>query len=250
MNDQSTVMVLSQTEYKESDALVKVLSKELGLVTFIAKGLSKINSKNRMGCLPYGESLFMYDLNELSNLQVLHTAQSLFPNLKIHDDLEKSSIASLVVELSELLLKNETDSLIIETYYSYLKQTFNLLSSTDQHRHLLAYILISFLNYYGIAPQVDECVICGSTQINSIATEEGGFICQNCQRELQSPLYSLEILKDFRVVGKLNSENITRYLSYQAPSSTLIRILVDFLKFHTGHPLKSWEFIEKCSIIK
>ncbi len=109
MNDTSNVLVLSQSEYKESDALVRVLSKELGLVTFIAKGLSKINSKNRMGCLPYGESSFMYDLNELSNLQVLHTAQSLSPNLKIHEDLEKSSIAALVVELSELLLKNETD---------------------------------------------------------------------------------------------------------------------------------------------
>lgn len=250
MNDTSSVIILSLMDYKESDAMVKVFSDDYGLMTFIAKGLQKINSKNRMSCLPYNESSFMFDYKDDSNLQILHQGQMIQSNHGIHDNLEKSSIAALLVELSELLLKNETEPTFIKAYYAYLRDTFKLIATTEQHTHLLVYILIQFLNSYGIAPQVDGCVLCGSPQVNSISLEEGGFVCKDCQKEIQSPIYPLDILKDFRVVNKLDPTNIKAYLNYQAPTKALIRILVDFFRFHTGHALKSWDFIEKWSIIE
>jgi recombinational DNA repair protein (RecF pathway) len=41
MNDSLNVLILSQNDYKENDALVKTFSLEKGVVTFIAKGLLK-----------------------------------------------------------------------------------------------------------------------------------------------------------------------------------------------------------------
>ena len=250
MNDKTNVIVLSSTPYREADALIQVFSWDYGLMTFIAKGLQKINSKNRLICLPYGEAEYQFDLKDDSNLQLLHEGQILQSNHTIHDHLEKSSLAALLVELSVLLVRNETEPAATQAYYDYLKETFRLIAASDKHTHLIVYVLIQFLNTYGIAPQVDGCVLCGSTQVNSISLEEGGFICKDCQKELHSPIHPLEILKDFRVVNKLDPSNIERYLAYPAPSRTLIRILVDFFKTHTGHVLKSWDFIEKWSIIE
>lgn len=250
MKDELKVIVLSQTDYKEADALVKVFSSTFGLQTFVAKGLSKINSKNRLGCLTYNTSLFHFDINEVHSLQVLQTADCLKNRYEITESIEKSSIASLLSELTELLLRNESESDFLEDYFIQLEQILDDIAKTDHHAHLLAYILIQFMNHYGIAPMVDGCVLCGSTKVNSISIEEGGYICQDCQKETQSPILPLDTLKDFRVIGKLSPANLTSYYAYKAPSQTVLKLLVDFLEFHTGHRPKAWEFIEKWSIIK
>lgn len=250
MKDQTEVIILSSSDYKEADAMLRVLSKEFGLRTFIAKGLNKINSKNRMACLTYGTSLFHYDLNEMHDLQILQSAESLHNRYLISEDLEKSSIASLVSELTELLLKNETEHALLDEYYDYLNQVLDLITNSEKPYHLLAYILIQFLNHYGISPMVDACVVCGSTKVNSISIDEGGFVCHDCQPELQTTIYDVEALKDFRIIGKLNPQNIEAYLNYKAPSKVVVNVLVEFLEFHTGHHPKAWDFIEKWSIIK
>lgn len=250
MNDKTEVIVLSLMDYKEKDSLVKVFSREKGILTFVARGLNAMESKNRMACLPYGLSQFLYDDHETKGLQSLKTAQSLESRYKIQDDLEKSSIASLIVELTDLLMTSNLDLNEREAYFTYLNQIFHLLNFESKPKHLMAYALFRFLDAYGIAPQVDACVLCGSTQINSISIEEGGFICHECQHELQSPLYSVEILKDFRVIHKVNDTNLMDYLNYREPNPTVLKILMDFLEFHTGHSPKAWEFIQKWSIME
>lgn len=250
MNDQTEVIVLSLTDYKEKDALVKVFSKDKGLLTFVARGLNAMESKNRMACLPYGLSEFLYDDHETKGLQNLKSAQSLELRYKIQEDLEKSSIASLVVELSELVLSSSVDTVDLERYFNYLNQFFHLLNHESKPKHLLAYALFNFLDTYGISPQVDGCVLCGSSQINSILIEEGGFICHECQHETQSPIYDVETLKDFRVIHKVNENNLMDYLQYREPKPVVLKILMDFLEFHTGHMPKAWEFIQKWSIME
>ena len=109
MTTQTEVLVLSQQDYRENDSLLKVITKDKGMLTFVAKGLNKINSKNRMGALPYGKSLFFYDEKEGKDLQSLQQAQSLVNRYKIHEDLEKSTCASFLVEISDAILKHEQD---------------------------------------------------------------------------------------------------------------------------------------------
>ncbi len=72
MNDTTQVIVLSQMDYKENDALIKVFSYDYGLMTFLAKGIRKINSKNRSICMPYSISEFMFNYHESSQIQSGH----------------------------------------------------------------------------------------------------------------------------------------------------------------------------------
>lgn len=250
MKTETEVLILSTQDYRESDSLIRCLSKEKGLITFVAKGLNKINSKNRLATLPYGKSLFLYEEKENKDIQSLQSAQSIINRYKIHEDLEKSTCSSFVVEIADSLLKHEQDFDILEDTYHFIDKAFNLIENSNQYNHLLVVTLIHFLDLFGLRPYVDACVSCGSTKVNSISIEEGGFICHNCQHELKSTVYSIEDLKQFRLMGHLNDEHIETYLNFEAPSLRMIQVLVQFFEYHSSQHLNTWEFIQKYTIIK
>lgn len=249
MNDTTQVIVLSQMDYKENDALIKVFSYDHGLITFLAKGIRKINSKNRSICMPYTISDFMFNYHENSQMQSLLQGQIVQNHYKVHEDLQKSGAASLCVELIQNLIHDENDIDVLREHYEFTKFLLNQIEEKTKQNAIMAFMLSSYMNYYGISPHVDSCVMCDSTKINSISIEEGGFICNDCQLEIHSPLYSIEFLKEFRLSQRINQENFENYCAYKDVSHELLLLLVKFLEYHTGVTLKSWEFIRKWSII-
>ncbi len=249
MNDISQVIVLSQMDYKENDALIKVFSYEYGLMTFLAKGIRKINSKNRSICMPYTISEFMFNYNETSQIQSLLSGQILQTHYKIHEDLQKSGAASLCVELIENLIHDENEQNVLHEHYEFTKFILDQIEEKTQLNAVMAFMLTSYMNYYGISPHVDSCVLCGSTKVNSMSIEEGGLICNTCQIEIHSPIYTIELLKEIRLSQRINQKNFDDYINYKEVSHELILLLVKFLEYHTGVSLKSWEFIRKWSII-
>ena len=249
MNDSLHVFVLSQSDYKENDALVKTFSLEKGIVTFIAKGLLKSESKNASACMPFSESTLTYDDKEGSGLQILHSASLISSHRTLREDLNKQTIMTIICELTEQLLKDNYDPSLSREIYKVVQQCISTLEKTDKYGHVMTYFLVSSLNWLGVEPQVDECTLCGDNQINSLSMDEGGFICVNCQKEIQSPIYTTEFLYAFRVVNKVTTDNFERYLNYKAPDKNLVDTLYEFMKYHTNISLKSWVFIEKWSII-
>lgn len=249
MNEELNLYVLSQTDYKENDALLKTLSLEKGIVTFIAKGLLKSDSKNASACMPFSESTFTYDAKEGSGLQLLHSASLISSHRALREDIGKQTVMSVIGELCEQLLKECYDPLLIQEIYHIYTQCRNTLESGVKYRHVITYFLTNTLKWLGIEPQVDECTLCGDSQINSISMEEGGFICINCQKEIQSPVFATQFLYAFRIVNKVTPDNFERYLNYQEPEKSLIDFLYEFMKYHTNISLKSWVFLEKWSII-
>jgi len=249
MNDVTQVIVLNQMDYKENDALIKAFSYEYGLMTFHAKGIRKINSKNRSICMPYTISEFMFNYKENNQIQSLLQGQIIQNHYKIHEDLQKSGTASLCVELIENLIHDENDYDVLHEHYNFTKFILDQIENKNSLNAIMAFMLTSYMIYYGISPHVDSCVLCDSTKINSISIEEGGLICSDCQMELHSPIYSVEFLKEFRLSQKINQANFENYLAYKDVSHDLILLLVKFLEYHTGITLKSWEFIRKWSII-
>jgi DNA repair protein RecO (recombination protein O) len=249
MNDTTQVIVLSQMDYKENDALIKVFSYDYGLITFLAKGIRKINSKNRSICMPYTISDFMFNYHENSQIQSLLQGQIVQNHYKIHEDLQKSGAASLCVELIQNLIHDENDVDVLHEHYEFTKFLLIQIEEKTKQNTIMAFMLSSYMNYYGISPHVDSCVMCDSTKINSISIEEGGFICNDCQLEIHSPVYSIEFLKEFRLSQRINQDNFENYCAYKDVSHELLLLLVKFLEYHTGVTLKSWEFIRKWSII-
>jgi DNA repair protein RecO (recombination protein O) len=249
MNESLNVIMLSQGEYKDNDALIRTLSLEKGILTFIAKGLLKVESKNASACLPFSESTLIYDEKEGSTLQLLHSASLSVSHRALREDLNKQTVMTVLSELTEQLLKESYDLNLIKDVYRVYTLCMAAVETGDNYKHALSFFLVSALVWLGIEPQVDECALCGERQVNSLSMDEGGFICVNCQKEIQSPLYSTEFLYTFRIVNKVTPDNFSRFLSYTAPDKSIIETLYDFMKYHSNISLKSWVFLEKWSII-
>ncbi len=249
MNDTLEVIVLNQNDYKENDGLIKTFSLEKGLVTFIAKGILKSESKNMAACLPFSKSSLTYDEKEGSGLQILHSASLIQSHHALREDIDKQTIMSIISELTEQVLKDNYDPHLVQEIHEIYLQCLSTVEKSDKYAHVLAYFLVSALIWLGVEPQIDECTLCGDNQINSISIDEGGFICIKCQKEIQSQIYSSEFLYAFRIVNKVKPDNFIRYLNYQAPDKQLIDYLYDFMRYHTNISLKSWVFLEKWSII-
>jgi DNA repair protein RecO (recombination protein O) len=242
-------IILNLSDYKEHDALIKTLSQTHGLMTFIAKGLMKPESKNTAACQPFSEASLTYDHQEGRGLQVLHSASMINSHRKLREDLSNQTVMAVLVELCQNVLDDNYDPHLSLEVTQTLRVAMDGLENTDKPLNVLVFFMVRALEWLGIEPQVDECTVCGDTKINSISMDEGGFVCSDCQKELQSPLFTAEFLYAFRIVNKVNLTNVQRYLSYQAPTWELIDYLYDFMAFHGNLTLKSWAFLKKWSII-
>ncbi len=249
MNEKTNVIVLSQSVYKEQDALVKVLSYDHGLMTFLARGVQKMQSKNRGVIQAYGIYQYHFDLKSINSINILKHGELLVSNHHIQGDLMRSSIASLLIELSEFILRNEDNPTLIQDYFNYLSQQLKRVNEEDKLQHVIVLALIHFIHQYGIEPQLDACVLCDDTQVNSFSVEEGGFICASCQKQIHSPIYSPEFLRSLRISSRVDEQHFDHYKTNFDLSTDLVKIWLKFIEYHTGIQLKSWEFMRKWSII-
>ncbi len=200
-------IIIKSSVYKENDAILTCLSREYGLVSFKARGVLKVTSKNASSCQLYtiGEYHLTgkneYGHKILTSVDVIKYPSVLFDN---------GHYLALFAFLSEAILKLELeDSNLIEIY-----DVFNyLLNNINNGYSLLSASLILFkylFDFSGLHLQVDECVNCGNKKnIVGISYEEGGLVCAKCANSVPNfKEYPIEYLKLFRYIQKAKIENV------------------------------------------
>ena len=75
MNERFRGIVLSVLDYRESDQLIRVLTKEYGILSLVARSARKMTAKNRV--LPLEVCEFLTDLKEGQTMSTLHSAKIL-----------------------------------------------------------------------------------------------------------------------------------------------------------------------------
>lgn len=200
-------IIIKSSVYKESDAILTCFSREYGLVSFKARGVLKVTSKNSSACQLYtiGEyhltSKNEYGHKTLTGVDVIKYPSSLFDNGKY---------LALLAFLSEAILKLELeDNNLIEIYDVFIF----LLNNISKNYSLIFASLIVFkylFDYSGLHLQVDECCKCSNKKnIVGISYVDGGFICGKCANESAGfKEYPAEYLRIFRYIQKAKIENV------------------------------------------
>ena len=109
-------IILKSVPYKESDAIITLLTKDEGLISFKARGVHKINSKNASITQLYTIGEYKWDgKTDYSNKTLISGTSNYFP-LKIYDDLKYSCLLSFISE-TILIYKDEYDEVydLLET---------------------------------------------------------------------------------------------------------------------------------------
>lgn len=170
-------IVVSEYPFEDSSKIIKIFTKD-GIISAIARGAKKIKSPlfGVTSVFTFGIFNIAYKEEGLSRV----TDVDLFNDFRnIRKSIEKISYATYITELATKVYKHESNSDIYNLYIECL----NKIAEGYDPAVLADILRLKLLNYLGIMPVIDRCVICGDTkEIITISSYYGGFVCKNCLR--------------------------------------------------------------------
>jgi DNA repair protein RecO (recombination protein O) len=180
----TSALVLNRQNYKESDTLVTVYSKNFGKLNLVARGTKKIKSK----LAAHLEPLVLSDLMILKGRgrDYIGAAVVRKAYLNIREDLNRVYYAGKAINLFNRLVKEEHPDerlfLLITRWLDILDEKENDLSKEDGEL-LFAFFAFKLLAELGYQPELYHCLSCGKevrAGKNSFSFKNGGIIEEVC----------------------------------------------------------------------
>jgi DNA repair protein RecO (recombination protein O) len=165
-------VVLRTHKLGEADRIVTLLTRSHGKVRAVAKGVRK--TKSRFGGRlepPCHVDLLLYEGRELD---IVSQADTLDHFRTIRDDLDRLGRAVAMLEAADQLALERQPN---PPLYDMLVGALRTLSRRDSPL-VVAGFFLKVLALEGFGPQMDACVVCGSSgPLVAWAIEEGGLRC-------------------------------------------------------------------------
>jgi DNA repair protein RecO (recombination protein O) len=167
--NKDTITVIKSVNYSEADKVLTVFGREYGKFTIFAKGIRKLNSKNRgnMQTLCTSQIAFY----EGKGLPVL-TESAPVTSLNF-DNLEVTNIRRVLFLLNKFLQDYDPYPKLFDALQVALKSNLGL-EVTNKLR-------IKFLMEMGFLEDFSQCKHCGNTKdLNYLDTTSFALVCKNC----------------------------------------------------------------------
>ena len=247
MNDTVTALILNQSDYRDSDVIIQVMTAEYGRISFICAGARKMTSKNAGSILPYTKAEIQFDHHAGRTLFRLKTARTKTFWRTMHEDLVQSSAAAVIADACMSMSMSDIDNGTWQQEFTMLETAFELLDQKKDPTTVIALYLADLMELNGFAPDVDECVICGSTTVTALSAKEGGFLCEQCRQRCNVPASSPADLRRFRLLVKGGLEHADIIESVGGAEISDLEILCEMLRLHAGCELRSFAFYRRFS---
>lgn len=175
-------IVLRETNYKEADKILTVLTRDLGKRTVKARGCRRKNSK-----LTAASQLLVYSemtLSERGEFTTLTEADPLEQFWSVRQDLEDLALASYFAEVTEATAQEgeaapELLSLLLNSLYA--------LDTLKKPRALVkAAFELKLLCLTGYAPMLEGCAVCGAQEPAGarLHLSQGVLHCARCRGQV------------------------------------------------------------------
>ncbi|MBE7002698.1 MAG: DNA repair protein RecO [Ruminococcaceae bacterium] len=212
-------IVLRETQTKEADKILTVLTAEQGKLAVVARGARRKNSRIAAASelLAYSE-LVLFERNGWMMLDEASTLE-LWDNVR--RDVEKLSLASYFAEMAEAVTgeesAGETLSLLLNALYA--------LDRLDKPQELVkAAYELKLLSISGYEPLVADCAVCGDTAPAEPLFDpgEGVVLCRGCAGAAAGALLPLDPGSLAAMRHVIGAER-KRMLSFELRGETLAR---------------------------
>ena len=185
-------IVIGEQNYSESSKILKIFTRDFGIISAISKGARKPKSPLHEGSnkLIYGVFDVSYKDKSLSTLVGIDIKDN-FKNIAFdYKDLAKKMYAFTIIDISSQVLPDEEiDSDEQKEIYDILLSTLRKINEGINPRVLLDIVMLKYLNFLGVLPNLDSCSFCGTTHdIVTMDSKSFGFVCKEC--------YTNEVLVD------------------------------------------------------
>lgn len=232
--------VLRVSPYKEADAMVTCFTKD-GLISFLARGIRKLTSKNASSCQILSYSRFSLAATADQKSLTLQEGM-LLKSTPEKEDLLWMACVSFLAEINARLLTEEDAPSIFPFFAKAMEGIEN---GYPIYSSCLLYFA-KLLSLLGYGLEVDNCVLCNEKKdIVGISYENGGFVCAHCADETTYRL-GARMLKVIRYAFRYPIEDFGRVAFEKEESLFLIQQFARYAEDLTGVHLKSVSLLEKC----
>lgn len=232
-------IIVSEVDYKESSKIINILTKEKKLLGVIAKGAKKMKSPlaNVTSKLTYGYFYLNWYENRMPSLIEVDIINK-FKNIK--KDINKTTYALFLTELSTQVYKHENNNNI----YNLLINSLIKIDNNFDPQIISNILELKLLEYLGIKPIIDKCVICGSTKdIVTISSYKGGYICKNCLNN--DNIVTTKTIKLIRMFFYIDISKISKIEISEKVKQEINAFIDDYYDRYSGLYLKSKAFLKE-----
>ncbi len=183
-------LVLRETEYKEADKLLTVLTKDRGKLTLRARGVRSKSSRLKGGCqlLAYSE----FTVFENRGMQLIDEAVPIMLFMPLRSDIEKLSLASYFAQVAEVL--SQEDSPDPQLLSLCLNAIYALAELEKPQALVKAAFELRAACQAGYLPGLDGCSVCGNPEPDRFLVAAGAVQCAGClsgeETGLRLPVHS------------------------------------------------------------
>jgi DNA repair protein RecO len=158
--------VIRTVPYLENDAIITLVSKTKGIVSFKARGVQKPTSKNNPSCQLFVKGEYLLDFKQEDGHRRLRSGMVEHGFSPMHYDIKRFIVLTLA---SEGLLKFEESD--FEDAYDFINNLFQVIQSDYFDFPTTVLILLSiFMTRSGCQLTADHCVNCGRTTEISVVS--------------------------------------------------------------------------------
>ncbi|MBU0597333.1 DNA repair protein RecO [Patescibacteria group bacterium] len=250
-------IVLSRRDFRESDQIISLFTKDQGKLELLARGVKKITSKNSAHLEPF--SLVQVSIEKGKEIDHLTTVQSVEFFSDIRKNIDKSLATGYLVSLVDKLTQvGEREGRIFEMLVSWLRFVEGASSFNSA---LVDGYIVKLLHCLGFSPELKRCVVCGVEEVVGLYPAGGGVICQACWKKKeklgeQVLDCNLEQAKNLNIflVGDWHAINNAKCIPEGHPSAGKMQnaklvhdLIYKYMIFHSEKKLPDFGMFDKIS---
>lgn len=230
MSNQDIGYVISNTPYREFDAMVFFFGEKYGLLRYVLRGYHRPKAKQTSLGLEFTKVKIQFDYRE-NSLQRIQNGELLESYQSFRTDYDWLIWMSLYTELL-------TRFYDMSHHDFWLKETSSLFEFLSPAK-ILAF-LARLIQILGITPIVERCAVSGSTLVSDFSIEKGGFVSKQYRKG--NSIVTLDMLKLIRYLFVSESLDINIIAQFDNLNE-LTNLLIQYLEYYEGIRLNSWKLI-------
>ena len=171
-------IVLVRIPFREHDEIISFITREIGRVDVLARGVKKITSKLSPHLEPFSHVSF--DTVEGKEMTVLTSSQILDSFSGVRSHYTKSLQAEFASHaVYKLTRPGNIEQGVFDTFFSWLRVVDTIEHISDCR--FLDWFMFQIMSTIGFEPAYRACVYCGGSEnLLSWSFSQGGVVCARC----------------------------------------------------------------------
>lgn len=235
--------IVDEKSYKETSKVLNIITKDGLKIGVVSKGCKKMKSNLRSVSQKFTYANFIISYKE-DGLSTLISADIINPFLNIKKDIEKISYVNFITDLTNQVIKQSNNKNIYDILIS------SILKIDEGYDPLIIcdILEIKYLDFLGISPYFDGCVVCNNKNIVTLSLEKGGFVCfKDYDNEY---IVSDKTIKVIRMLKHVDIKKIKRISLTSKVKGEINNFIDEYYEKYTGLYLKSKDFLKNVVNLK